>query len=488
VWLWLSAYQHQEKLMNNIFSNISLKRIFSLFTISTTVFLFIVIIFAGKQYFLYRQCETLVDSSQQLLFQFTGIKEHINETLLNRKSLNSHELIKEIQGLDIELKSLLEDILIPEEFKLSFISQVDLVNITVALRNIQNNDDNPRIEKVTGLSTQLRNIHSKLNSFNLLISRYTQKQLLTLHQEFVGLLSIVIALVSIMLLILNKYITAPIIHYCRNLFPKESDNISLFTLHKTIEKLATESTEKPPNPDEIETKELSRLYRYSSIGNLLGGLSHELSNLSNGIINYTQAILDISKDMRLEDNYIQLQHNLFKEEKKMSQLLTSMSTFASGSLTGKAKILSVDEIFEQVATLTRNTFKNDGIELTVLLNNPTIMLNNHVSDLQLVILSALQNSRIALNNRFTNKIPGQKEIRLSFDDSAMNTHNVSVIIEDNGDSRGTHQSESINASKGSWNNMQFCKAFLRTFYGSLNVTRTEDNTKNRCIITFPSES
>ena len=471
--------------MKNIFSKISLKRIFSLFTISTTVLLLIVIIFAGKQFFLYRHCETLVTSSQQLLFQFTGIKEHINETLLNKKKLNTSELIKEIQGLDIDLQTLLEDILIPEEFKLSFITQVDLVNITVALRNIQNNNETPTVEAITTLSTQLRDIHSKLNSFNQLISRYTQKQLLGLHQALVGLLSIVIALISIMFLVLNKYITSPIIHYCRTLFPQESDNISLLSLHKTIENLATATTEKAPEPSEIETGELSRLYRYSSIGHLLGGLSHELTNLSNGAINYTQAILDISDDLQLDSDSKELLQKLFTEEKKMSHLLSNMSTFASGSVTGKAKALSVDEVFEQVRALVRGTFKNEGIDLQLVLNDPAIMLNNHVSDLQLVILSALQNCRTALNTKFTTGVSGQKKITITLDDEALSQQNVSVIIQDNGAPRGTSQTESNGKPKGAWHNMRFCMAFLRTFDGSLDVSRTDDNTTNSCIITLP---
>jgi hypothetical protein len=271
--------------MKNLFAKISLKRIFTLFTVTTLCLLFVVILFAGKQYLLFRHCEKLVVSSQHLLFQFTGIKEHINDTLLSAKELNSPELIKEIQGLDIELQNILEDILIPEEFKLNFISQIDLINITVSLRNIHNSRDSLEPEQLTKLSTQLRSIHSKLDSFNQLITRYTQTQLLGLHQALVGLLSIVIALVSIMLLVINRYITAPIIHYCRTLFPEEKANISLFSLHKTIENLANQPSEGTRPSSAGNTRELSRLYRYSSIGHLLGGLGHELTNLSNGAIN-----------------------------------------------------------------------------------------------------------------------------------------------------------------------------------------------------------
>jgi len=471
--------------MRNIFSQISLKRIFSLFTISTTLMLLVVLFFACKQYFLYRHCEKLVDSSQQLLFQFTGIKEHIHATLLNKKNLNSTELIKEIQGLDIQLQSILDDILVPEEFKLSFISQLDLVNITVSLRSIQNSTDTPSGGELSSLSTQLRNIQSKLNSFHMLISRYTQKQLLGLQQALVGLLAIIIAVVSIMLLVINKYITSPIIHYCKSLFPGESDNITLFSLHKTIENLAMGGSEKAHAPNVSDTDELSRLYRYSSIGHLLGGLSHELTNLSNGAINYTQAILDISTDLQLDSDSKQLLQKLFKEERKMSYLLTNMTTFTSGSKTGEAKALTVDELFEQVNSLVRGTFKNEGIELNIVLSDPAVMLNNHVGDLQLVILSALQNCRMALNSRYTNGGAGVKKISITLDENALSQHKVSINIQDNGAPPGSTRTDGN--SQGSWHNISFCKAFLGTFDGSIDVRRNNDE-NNICTITIPLQS
>lgn len=387
--------------MRTLLSKISLKRIFSLFTITTLCLLFVVFFFAGKQYFLYRHCERLVDSSQQLLFQFTGIKEHINERLLSNRPLNTPELIKEIQDLDTLLQNILRDILIPEEFKLTFISQVDLVNMTVSLRSLQNSDHSTNSEQIGKLSTQLRSINSKLNRFHQLISRYTQTQLLGLHKALVGLLSIVIALVSIMLLVINQYITSPILHYCRTLFPEETDSISLFSLHKTIETLASHPVTDNAASNNNDPRELTRLYRYSSIGHLLGGLSHELTNLSNGAINYTQAILDLSDEINLDYDTKRLLQKLFVEEKKMSQLLTNMITFTSGSADGQAKIQTVDEFFKNIKILVQGTFKNERIDMAITLNDPALLLKNHVSDLQLVIVSALQGSRTALNEKFT---------------------------------------------------------------------------------------
>ncbi len=470
--------------MKTLLAKLSLKRIFSLFTVTTLCLLFIVIFFAGKQYLLYNHCEKLVDSSQHLLFQFTGIKEHINESLLSNRPLNTPELIQEIQSLDTQLQNILDDILIPEEFKLNFVSQMDLVNITVALRNLQNNEQATDPEHLGALSTQLRTINSKLNGFQQLISRYTQNQLLGLHKALVGLLSMVIALVSLMLLVLNQYITSPILHYCRNLFPNETEPISLFTLHKTIETLAQQPlAENAPKSNTTE-KELARLYRYSSIGHLLGGLSHELTNLSNGALNYTQAILDLSADTSLDKDSKELLQKLFTEEKKMSRLLTHMIQFTSGTDNGTAKSLSLDNIFDPISALVRGSFKNDGIELTVMLNDPTLTLNHHVSDLQLVILSALQSSRTALNAQFDHNQTGSKKIEIDFDDGLIAENSVVISIHDNGAPWKLNTTTNRRDGSRPWHNMNFCSSFLQTFGGSLHVTR-EDNQKNLCTITIP---
>ncbi|MBU1140636.1 MAG: hypothetical protein KKA76_16810, partial [Proteobacteria bacterium] len=468
-----------------------LKSVFYVFTGLTVCLLFVVIFLAGKQYFLYRHCEQLVNSSQNLLFQFTGIKEHINDTLLSQKPLNSADIIKEIEELDEELNIVLSDILIPEEFKLAYITQVDLINITVSLRNIQNTPHTPTSAQLASLSRQLRAINTKLTGFHQLISRYTQTQLLGLHRALVGMLALIVATVSIMLLVVAKYITTPILHYCRSLFPtKSSGEISLFTLNSAIESLASQQSK-----DGVQTaaemehqwplKELARLYRYSSIGHLLSGLSHELTNLSNGITNYTQALLDLIDELQIDSDFKSILRKLFSEEKKMSELLTHMIIFTSGSESGERQTLTLGEIFDHVSTLIRGTLKTDSIELNVSLADSTISLNNHVSDLQLVILAAIQSSRTALNTRFQNNESDTKRIDISINHESITESHITISIYDNGIPWNLDNSLHSRSSNRPWHNMNFCRQFLQTFGGNLAVIREEEDQSNRCTITIP---
>ncbi len=444
----------------------------------------VVIVFAGKQYLLYRHCENLVSSSQQLLFQFTGIKEHVNETLVNRKTIHSNTLIKEIQQLDIGLQKILGDILIPEEFKLSFISQIDLVTLTVQLRNIENTESPPSKKELLALGTQLRSINTKLNNFHLLISRYTQKQLLGLHQTLAGFLAMSVALVTIMLLTLNTFIISPILAYCRTHFPEKEDDVSLITLHKTLQHLASNTSDTTTSLDAIDPLEFSFLYRYSSIGHLLTEFTHELTNISNGSINYTQAIIDLTNDSQLNEDTRQLLHKLYNEEKKLSQILKEINDFSRESVKGTAKAISLDDFFDQIATLVSNTLNNEGVEFVIPARLPATLLSHHVSDIQLVILSALQNCRVSLNSLPTYDTNNTKKIILSVNTNALQQGCFAITILDNGSPRTMETLRIDSDTDQAWHSMNLCEMFLQSFNGSLTIVR-QDNKTNICTITAP---
>ncbi len=476
--------------MRTVFSRISLKHIVSLFSIGTCCLLLLVLIFAGRQFLLYRHCEKLVDSSQQLLFQFTGIKEHISTSLINKKNLHSRAIIREIQELNTRLLAILDDILIPEEYKFSLISQLDLMNITVSLRTFQNDSPRDSQKEIARLSEQLRIIQDKLSSFQQLISRYTQKLLLSLQQALLGLLFIGIALVSIMMFLINKYISSPVLQYCKMQFPDEKDNISLFSLHKSIENLARGQNSKEENTSNItpDDNAMSCLYRYSSVGHLFGELSHELRNLSNGTINYSQAILDLSSDMQLDEDFRQLLQKLFTEEKRMASLLTLLANFSAASKTGTGRSLSLDTFFKEISHLLSGIFKKENITLNINLTEPERMLHDHVGDLQLVTLSVLQNARIALNSKLGHSKSGIKVITATV---TINNHDESqkmllISIQDNGEPTTCTVKNAENCLPPH-QRTQLSRSFLKSFAGSLELSHGQDGI-NICTISLPLPS
>ena len=78
--------------------NWPLQRIFQTITGLVLVFFTVVLILGVRQYLLYNQCRQAVAASDRLLFQFTTIKDHLNESLVKGQEINLRNLSDELQA------------------------------------------------------------------------------------------------------------------------------------------------------------------------------------------------------------------------------------------------------------------------------------------------------------------------------------------------------------------------------------------------------
>jgi hypothetical protein len=184
-------------------------------TIVMAVILGAVTMLGVKQYFLYRHYDQVINSSEQLCFRFSSIKEHITESLLTGKYFNIEEIIGDIQGLNGSISSILDDILIPDEYKLAFINQVDLGGIVLQLRKIRDNTGVLRQDDVGRLAVDLRLISERLQRFHQVISRHAQMQLVGFQRIVVGSLALVIFAVSTLMFVWNRRFAIPLFRMVR---------------------------------------------------------------------------------------------------------------------------------------------------------------------------------------------------------------------------------------------------------------------------------
>ncbi|MCU0600878.1 MAG: hypothetical protein MUE70_16645, partial [Desulfobacterales bacterium] len=82
-------------------------------TTAVLVFLTLVLVLGIRQYLLYDQCQQAVTDADRLLFQFTSIKDHLNESLILGEDINLHTLNGELQHLEKEVEGLKGNILVP---------------------------------------------------------------------------------------------------------------------------------------------------------------------------------------------------------------------------------------------------------------------------------------------------------------------------------------------------------------------------------------
>ncbi len=200
--------------MMHILRNMEIRKTFQLMTGIIILLLVSITGLGVRQYLLYRHCDQVVARSNELLFQFTSIKEHVNEALLTGSHLDIQEISREIRNFDKELKSIINDILIPEEFKLSYISQIDLVGLVVQLRSVQEAGGQQK-EKIRRLNQTLRSISGRFLRFHELLSGYTNSLLLGLHKVIVGTLALVVFIMSSMLFLMNRTLADPLLRLSR---------------------------------------------------------------------------------------------------------------------------------------------------------------------------------------------------------------------------------------------------------------------------------
>ncbi|NOQ45218.1 MAG: hypothetical protein GQ559_00850 [Desulfobulbaceae bacterium] len=225
--------------MKRFLQNLDLKKLYMTMSVLVIILLVVITALGAKQYLLYRYCEKAVSRSNKLLFQFTSMKEHINESLLTGVEINILEISKEIQSYDEDIQNITDDFLIPKEFKASFISQVDLMGLVVQLRTTKEAGQSSP-EQMAKLSQMLRSINARLQRFHQTLNTYTQSLLLALHRITVGTLALVVFIVTSLLFLVNKYVSEPILQLYRTVRQtlQADEGAGKFTLNASIAELS----------------------------------------------------------------------------------------------------------------------------------------------------------------------------------------------------------------------------------------------------------
>jgi len=682
----ITSYK-QAGLIQQFFLGLPLRKTF-LATSGIAILLLIGVSVLGlKQFLLYQHCEQVVTSSKHLLFQFSAIKEHINEALITRKNLQFKDISTEIEALGIDIEHIVKDVLIPENFKQGFITQIDLVGLVVKLRTVQETTDTAAsTEQLYTVTTLLRSIDSRITQFHQGLSTYTQGLLLGLHKTLVGCLALFLSVISALLFWINKSLSGPILQLGQKirgipLHDKKADDqqtkrdkgldisvheiveavtslsfehlrlsqlFSAIALYETFSQksrakggaLATEQwhdlcsvlqtngdyclvwvgtlseNEELPQPisacgclaateegcleildhllkyckkdgglcdsvnramqtktamisrlftsslpdslrnllpfpdntfssatfpipggeriiafitlysaghDCFQTSEttllaylfnhlihtgqersgdahdgqaapagflpleaMSRIYRYAAIGNLTTGLTHELTNLSNGAINYTQALLDMNEERPQNEESHILLNNLLTEEKKISRLAIELQQLAREN-SEDTRPCSVQEIIQPIDTIIKGQAKAEGIELLINIASGLPPIPKNGQDIQMVILSLIQNARTRVMEKYPSGRHERKKIQLTaMLDQQADQCRILVTIQDQGVAWPATQPDQHNAglTPEPWLALHQCKLFLQKIGGDL-VVETIPERHNICTCILP---
>lgn len=205
------------------------------------VLLLVVGVLAVRQYIVYLHCEQVVNKSSDLVFSFTSLKEHINAAMLSGKKINDAAVQREIQEHNRALQDIIDDILVPEELKLSFINQVDFIGLTVLLRETQDGYTHVQLQKI---SESLRSTSNLLQKFHAGISSHTNSLLLGLHRVMAGTMSMILVFLVVTLLLIQRYIVNPVYELCQQVQQGSIDDQDSFESSSRLALLSMDDIKK----------------------------------------------------------------------------------------------------------------------------------------------------------------------------------------------------------------------------------------------------
>lgn len=250
--------------------------------------IFALLIFVGilalMQYRMADEYNRVITQGGKILFQFNVVKEQISQSLLEKNWQELRNSTRGIEALNSDLDNLLHNNLIPKEYKIAIVNQVDLPGIVLLSGRLLSEPDKQQFS--IKLYDQLRLMSDQLMRFDRVLYGEMKAQLIRFQNLAIGVLTVIVATISLLLFFLYQKGFAPMLELSKKLLHHKA-RISLQPAPgacKEIQELTNQIN-----------KVLLNGYKENSMDGS-GGFTPEsmniFSNQLNGIINYAQLLID----------------------------------------------------------------------------------------------------------------------------------------------------------------------------------------------------
>ena len=152
--------------------------------------------------------------------------------------------------------------------------------------------------------------------------------------------------------------------------------------------------------EEQRRNEALRAGQLAAIGELAAGVAHEINNPVNGIINYTQVLLDDAEGS--DDASTDILQRIIREGERVAVIVSNLLAFSRqrDEVVGNVKL---NEVVDDCVALLHYQLDKDAIRLKTDLPEDLPDLKGNPQQLHQVFLNLLTNARYALNQRYAGK-------------------------------------------------------------------------------------
>ncbi|MBU0484360.1 MAG: hypothetical protein KKB30_07585 [Proteobacteria bacterium] len=346
--------------------------------------------------------QAIVEQTEKVNFQFAIIREHIIESILGGNLQQLPGIAQEMEGLNQNISKIIANAHIPDEYKLTFINQINIPGTILLIRQIDS--DKPDPEKLRQLNQETRVLGERLMLFDRVTLNYAKQSIFALQSIIIGTLALSVFTLVIVMTIFYRRMAVPIMSLARQtaeVKDGKSADLSMPPGCAETDALAT-FTKDLLDYRETGRAEIFRASQLASLGEMAADVAHEINNLSNGIINYAQILADENDDDKLQPDHNLLVGKIIKEGERIASISGKLLSYSESQFVGHEQ-LDLNQLIEEALALTQHRFRSDGIQVIKQLQPELPAFSGNAQQIKHLFLNLINNSRHALNLRFPGK-------------------------------------------------------------------------------------
>ncbi len=334
-------------------------------TIIAVCLLFVTLIgLSIGQYQMISQNRKIAALSSRMLFQYTTIKEFVTKALLDHRYADLQETIVEFENLNDSVQDILRNPLIPAQLKNSLLNRLDLSGAVILVRQIVSYSD---AQKIARLQEDIRIAGEQFLQFDRLIAEHVKRKVVGYQSFVIGVLLISVLFLAQVLFFIYLKLVAP-----------------LKVLKMWLAKLAegeNRAGQMPPRlgwlrdigrlVPQINTgigrpgvKEFPYSFRLAMLGQLACGVSHEIREAVNSLLNYQELALDSMDSENSEGQNREARQMLVAAGEEAEKITAKVKLLLDAGLFDLRKnSFAVQQLCGETMALVRSQLRSDGVKV-----------------------------------------------------------------------------------------------------------------------------
>ena len=263
---------------------ISLKKTLTSVLLMTGCLLFLVLLLSVRQQEMTERYTEIIDQGEKIIFRFNSLRDHLTVSLLEKKWDRFRGAAVEIEEINKDLVKLLDHPFIPASYKLTLIDKVDIQSIALLARKLVTDQDKSVL--ALKLHDRMRTMADQLFRLDRVLASQMNDKLIEFQKMAIGALTLITGAISLLLIVLYRKGLRPLLIISEQIRENESGRtlVPVAGACREIHELTSQMNQLVLNVDNQEPPKPRPVFMAHTV--------NSISNLLNGIINYSQILLD----------------------------------------------------------------------------------------------------------------------------------------------------------------------------------------------------